>query len=64
MTVGELVDVLQTGMSKGRIFVDDPVLVRDLSVPDEEMEAGGQGYAELEEVLVFAGGPRLLIGGE
>lgn len=56
MTVNELIAQLR------KLDDDAEVLVRDTAVSDDAMEAGSNGYVELEEVLVVEGQPYLLVG--
>lgn len=59
MTVEELYNKLKQVIQSGDVDAD--VMVRDLSVSEEAMEAGSSGYKELEEVLIVHGVPHLLI---
>lgn len=55
MNVEQLMEKLK------RCNAEDEVLIRDTAVSDDAMEAGSNGYLELEEVLVVEGQPYLLI---
>lgn len=52
MNIEELIEFLQKRIASGTIHGLGAVKIRDLSVSEEAMEAGSNGYLELEEVLV------------
>ena len=52
MDVRELVDTLNRKLRAGVITEDTPVKLRNASISEGAMEAGSDGWHELEEVLI------------
>ena len=55
MEVQQLINLLQRQLDLGRIEEKDIVKFRDFSVSEEAMEAGSEGYIEIEEALIVPG---------
>ena len=60
MTLQEIIDKLTSGIRNGNLDPDEPLYFRDYEVSDEAMEAGSDGWAEVDEILVAGGVARLL----
>jgi len=63
MNIEELIEFLQRRLRNGAIHGLGSVMIRDLSVSEEAMEAGSNGYVELSEVLVIGDDVYLLAEG-
>lgn len=61
MTAEELIKNLQRKIDLGRISPEDEIYVRDPYVSDAAMDAGTDGYHEVDEILV-PGGRVILLG--
>lgn len=62
MTVEDLIDNLKRAIRLGTISEQDSVSFRDLSISDGAMEAGSNGYTEVEEILYPRDGRVLFLG--
>ena len=59
----QLIDQLRRLERAGRIDLEsDELVVRDPNISDEAMDAGSNGYHELDEVLVPGDGRIILLG--
>lgn len=63
MTVEELIQKLKRAVDLGRVDAEAEVHFRDYRISDEAMEAGSNGYAAVEEVLITPDGVKFLDGG-
>lgn len=55
MTLEELMSLLSRAIKSGRLDPEREVMMRDLSVSDDAIEAGSSGHIELSAVLVVDG---------
>jgi hypothetical protein len=60
MTVEELIADLQRRIANGSLNPDDAVQMRDPEVSYDAMQAGSNGWTDLEEVLPSGDGRALL----
>lgn len=61
MTIEELLSMLNRGIKNGSLKLEGKVMIRDLTVDSDAMEAGANGYKDLEEILSIDGSAFLLI---
>lgn len=62
MTVADLLDDLKEKLYKGVISEEDEIVVRDPEVSKDAIEAGSNGYHEVDEILVPRDGRVILLG--
>lgn len=62
MTVEELMDDLKRKLRNGVITEDNEIVVRNPEISDDAMEAGSEGYHEVDEILVPRDGRIVLLG--
>ncbi|QNL30023.1 hypothetical protein SEA_RUDY_53 [Microbacterium phage Rudy] len=62
MTVEDLINDLKRKVSKGAIALEDEVVVRNPAVSDAAMDAGSDGYHEVDEILAPRDGRVILLG--
>lgn len=53
MTIAELIEKLRRALNSRDLAPEDRIFFRDHSVTDSAMEAGSNGYQEVEEALLI-----------
>ncbi len=61
MTIEDLIEKLQRLIKAGKIDPENIVMIRNTQVSEDAMDAGSNGYTELDEVLVIEETVYLLI---
>jgi hypothetical protein len=64
MTLEEILEIINRAVQSGRLNLDEPVKFRNFSISEYAMEAGSDGYIEVDEVLIVDGSVLLLADNE